>query len=130
MCHVCVSRLYGGGGSGSDDQLVSSAYCSYAVRLPDGAFYAEGSRPSGWFHLVVNYIGPGEDEGIRVYYNGVLVGSDTRKYVHTINDGDGKIAIGRYYNNNQWRDGSVEVDDLILFNQALTDEEIQRLSSD
>ena len=112
-----------------DDQLVSSSHCSYAIRLPDGSFYAEGSRPSGWFHLVVNYIGPEEGEGIRVYYDGVLVGSDTRKNVHTISEGNGQIAIGRFYNNNKWRDGSVVVDDLILFNQALTDDEIQRLSS-
>ena len=113
-----------------DDQLVSSSHCSYAIRLPDGSFYAEGTRPSAWFHLVVNYIGPEEGGGIRVYYDGVLVGSDTRKDVHTISEGNGQIAIGRFYNNNnKWRDGSVVVDDLILFNQALTDDEIQRLSS-
>ena len=108
---------------------ISSACCSYAVRLPDGSFYAEGSRPSGWFHVVVNFIGVEDGEGVRVYYNGEKVGSDPSKSKYAIKKGNGRIAIGRYFTQNSWRDGSVDVDELVLFSQALTSGEIERLNS-
>ena len=38
-------------------------------------------KPSGWFHIVVNYIGPDEGEGIRIYHNGVEVANATTKII-------------------------------------------------
>ena len=78
---------------------------------------------------MVNFLGPEDDQGVKVYYNGVQEGSDPSKYEYAIQVGDRKIAVGRYYTGSSWRDGSVEVDELIMFNQALTNEEIVRLTS-
>ena len=49
----------------------------YYLRVRDGDFHTVGhygtSPPTGWFHVVFNYIGPEDGKGTRVYYNGRLV---------------------------------------------------------
>ena len=90
-------------------------------------------KPSGWFHVVINYFGPNEGEGITVYHNGQEIGSDTTRFPlpDTNTPGEGRMALGRdpigdedfygFY-------GSVEVEDLRFFNQNLTAEAIATLS--
>ena len=72
---------------------------------------------------------PGDGEGTRVYYDGRLVAGVLNKRSMNITEGDGRIAIGRLYTGSNVRSGSHEVDELILFNKALTDDEIERLNS-
>ena len=84
--------------------------------------------------MVFNYIGPQMGEGTRIYYDGRQVASSFEKTRYDalgigIKQGDGRIAIGRSFTGSDWRSGSHEVDELFLFNQALTDEEIERLNS-
>ena len=85
-----------------------------------------------WIHSVVNFIGPGEGQGIRIYHDGNSVNQyrwtitviknsvDTKN----ININIGKIPIPF------WPVVSVEVDELYFFNQALTTAEIKILSND
>ena len=64
--------------------------------LPDGEFVAFHPEPTGWTHFVLNYIGPNEGEGIRLYCNGEEVDSDETKFAgFPFHDGDGKIVVGR-----------------------------------
>ena len=64
-------------------QMVFFTYFRYRVRLPDERFTVTVPKTSGWFHIVLNYI-PGNEttdvgepgHEIRVYHDGILVGSD------------------------------------------------------
>ena len=47
----------------------------FRVFVPVRELRVELNRPIGWTHVVLNYIGP--NAGIKVYYNGTEVGSDT-----------------------------------------------------
>ena len=49
----------------------------FDVDVLDGVFSAEFSRPTGWTDIVLNYVGPNDGQGIRVYYDGVEVVNDT-----------------------------------------------------
>ena len=103
----------------------------YSVYLPDGHFEFRGERRSGWVHAVMNYVGPNEGQGIRIYNDGELIGSDTTKSGEANSPSDGRILIGRadlpligsgggtlpFYT-------SVEVDELLIFNRTLTEPEI------
>ena len=109
-------------------------YYRYSLRLSSGTFYVTVTHTStflsNWFHLVYNYIGPYDGEGIQIYYDGKQVGSDSDKYNTQGIGGDGRIAVGRYYTDEgDWATGSTEVDELFLFNKALTDEEIETIFS-
>ena len=90
------------------------------------------NNPSGWFHIVINYLGPNEGEGIRIYNNGIEVGNDTTKGNGrcTIDDcqPDGQIVVGRYFTRMDLQYVSLQVDELAFFNTALSEDEITMLS--
>ena len=75
-----------------------------------------------------NYIGPNEGQGIRIYQDGNLMGNVTTLTNPYSGKSSGKIVIGRRYPyiNNFY--SSVEVDELLFFNQSLTEPEITTLS--
>ena len=81
--------------------------------------------PSGWFHLVLNLIG--SNDGLSVYHNGLLVANGTTSAADS-SIGDGRIVIGRLSTVHDIAYGSVEIDELMLFNQALPEEQITMLS--
>ena len=90
-------------------------------------------KPSGWFHVVVNFLGPNDGEGLRVHYDGVeleaLRGDPSRRHASSrAQNLESRILIGRlfYIIDNYYI--SVEADELFFFNQALTDPEITTLS--
>ena len=84
-----------------------------------------------WIQSVVNFIGPGKEQGIKVYHDGNSVSRYrwtrpvTQKYVDPKNT---NITIGKI-SKSPWPAVSVEVDELYFFNQALTAEEIKILSN-
>ena len=94
------------------------------MNLPNGYFVESHPRPSGWTYVVLNYIGPNSGEGIRIYMDGSEVGSDTSKRVWSGSTGDGRVVIGRYYTDQDKEYSSVHIDELIYFNNSLTNEEI------
>ena len=93
----------------------------------DGRFSAHFSIPNGWTHIVLNYIGPNDGEGIQIYYNGAEVANDTTKSDGTYSAGDGRIIVGRRYIDEDRRYASMEIDELIFFNEALSTSDIKLL---
>ena len=81
-------------------------------------------RPSGWVHLVLNFCG----NSTVVYHDGIRQ-NDTEQLVTNINPGDGRIVIGRRYSGLDEAYSSVQVDEVLFFNEALTDDEIKMLSN-
>ena len=97
------------------------------MTLTDRYFFVNPSAPSGWTQIVLNYLGPNDGDGIRIYYVGVEVASDTAKSTHGFGAGDGRIVVGRYRTNLNSHYGNVQVDELIFFNEALMRDDIRIL---
>ena len=107
------------------------SFVRYKIRLFGARFFvANQTKLSGWFHLVLNFLGPNDGQGIHIYYNGELKSVKDKPVQHTYAEGDRRIVIGRYYsgNNNTKYDrfASVQVDELLFFNQALKLDEISK----
>ena len=73
----------------------------------------------------MNYMGPATGQGIIVYTDGTLQGSDTSKDTYSWPAGDGRVVIGRQYTDRDERYTSVLVDELTFWNRTLTLQEIQ-----
>ena len=99
-----------------------------SVVLTNGWFATDVLRISDWTHVVINYIGSDNGEGIHIYYDGVEAGSDTSKFAASYGIGDSRIVIGRLYTDRDERYASVELDELMFFNVKLTNSEIIMLS--
>ena len=79
---------------------------------------------------MLNYIGPNDGEGIRIYYNGVEVASDTDKNGGPNSAGDSSIVIGRHNTNfDHMYYASMQIDELLFFNRALTAAKISTLAT-
>ena len=106
-------------------------YSRYSVYLPDGHFEFLEPTTSGLVHAVLNFIGPNEGQGIRIYNDGKLIGNDTTKYNGSFAQSNGRIQIGRL-DTRFLNDLSstapffayVEVDELSIYNRTLTEPEI------
>ena len=85
------------------------------------------NRPSGWFHVVINYIGPNNGQGIRMFIDGSELMSDTAKDAWSFSAGDGMVVVGRDYTDADKEYASVQVDELIFFNQVLSNDHINKL---
>ena len=103
------------------------SFPSFNVGLPDGYFYTDHPKPTGWFHIVLNYIGPNDGEGLRILIDGTEVGSATNKDGGAYPAGDGRIVVGREYTDSGRRYASVRVDELIYFNASLTSDNVQSI---
>ena len=95
--------------------------------MPSGAFIAQHPRPEGWTHIVLNYLGPNNGEGIRMFFDGTQVASDTTKDWE-FSAGDGRIVVGRINTDKENKYSSAEIDELIYFNNSLSTEEIALVS--
>ena len=103
-------------------------YCArLRIFVLNGRYEAFYDEPTGWTHVVLNYIGSNDGQGIRGYVNGEEVASDTDKAVWSYPAGDGRIVVGRLCTDSSWYQASAEVDELVVFNHSLTVEEIQLL---
>ena len=58
------------------------------------------ATPSGWTHIVLNYLGPENGQGNKVYFNGTQVRSAALKAPITNNPGGGRVVVGRHYVDN------------------------------
>ena len=96
---------------------------------PDGYFQVDYSEPSGWTHVAMNYLGPNDSEGIKIYYNGKEAASDTTKSNSSRPDGEGRIVLGRFYTHKDERYSCVQVDELLFFNNALSSTDIIDLNN-
>ena len=99
----------------------------YRVSLLDGYFLVIEARTHGWVHAVLNYIGPNEDQGIKIYHNGEHIANGTKTFQQRSRV-NGRIIIGKVAYMLSTHYASLLVDSLLFFNRALTEEEITMLS--
>ena len=110
---------------------INSIVNSIALRFDfraNGQYTILAALPSDWTHVVINYIGPENGQGIRIYYDGEQADSDTTRTADSKLPGDGRIVIGRYHTDWDDRYASVQLDELIFFNMKLSESEITVLS--
>ena len=69
----------------------------------------------------------GQQERFIIKYDGVEVASDIIKDGRPNNPGDGRIVIGRQLTRGDRDYASVEVDELLFFNEALSEDQIMML---
>ena len=96
----------------------------FRVYLKNRGFVLNHSTTTGWTHIVLNYLGPNEGEGIRIYYDGEEVGTEPTKTSPILTTGIGRIVLGRYYPDEEGHYSSIQVDELLFFNTELTNAEI------
>ena len=76
-----------------------------------------------------NFIGSNDEERIIVYNNGEKATSDQSINMNNnFTHGKGRIAIGRHYSELNEKYVSVQLDELLFFNKALTEAQIMLLS--
>ena len=98
------------------------------VFLLDGNFLAWDFKPTGWTHVVLNYIGPNDGEGIQAFYNGAEEASGTTKDTsRSYSPGNGRIVMGRVFTDQDQNQASVMIDELIYFNASLTSDDVQSI---
>ena len=111
--------------------MCSSDYISLCfsvlVNLQNGQFHASYLKPTGWTHILINYIRFNGGAAIIIHDNNRQVTSDTTKTVKSYSPGDGRIVVGRQYTDKDSNYVSVQVDELIFFNEALTDKDVEAL---
>ncbi len=96
--------------------------CSYQLRLLDGYYFVCQSIPTGW--VFVSLVYECFSSGIYVYHDGLYVSVSTSKQPAANVAGIGNIVMGRKYVDADGKYASAEVDELMLFNAALSEDEI------
>ena len=81
--------------------------------------------PSGWFHILLNFVGPnqGAINGFKVAQADYLGNGGTSVT-------DDSIRIGKYYISEtaSAQYGSLDIDELVIFDRSLTQDEITTLA--
>ena len=86
-----------------------------------------GGLPS-WTQVALVY--HGTDAGVSIYYNGNFKTRDNSKAPHgggSWASGNGKVAIGKFYVQSSGGYASVLIDELMLWNVALSQQQLQQL---
>ena len=80
---------------------------------------------------MLNYIGPEDGEGIRIYIDGQPAGSSSSydPLEPMAPSGDGRVIVGRYYTDDDSFYATVDVDELLFFNEALTDDQVTKIKN-
>ena len=77
----------------------------------------------------MNYIGPNDGEGLQIYHDltNVVNVTQLRTRPNRV-PGNRNLVLGRFINGGDYMYGSVQVDELYLFDRTLTEAEIRMLS--
>ena len=106
----------------------SAIYIRIRMNTMRGAFEVRNLHlSSGWTHIGLNYIGPNNGQGIRVYQDGVQAGSDVTRSNTMYSVPSGRVVVGRLYTNLDSEYLGVDVDELLFFNGKLREKEILHL---
>ena len=100
----------------------------FRIYLPDGRFevsYRISIGFSRWTHVVLNYLGP--NGGIRVYSNGREKTNDLTKEAGSYSSGDPRVVLGRLFTELHRDYAGGDFDELLFFNEILSQEQIIRL---
>ena len=90
-------------------------------------YRTHSTRQTVCLHVVVNYIGPNNGDGIRIFYDGVEVASDTTRDPSSLPGGDGRIVVGTVYTEVNGHYANGQIAELLFFNQALNVIDIKEL---
>ena len=97
----------------------------YELQVTDGKFQMSGDKPSGWTHVIVNYLEP--NAGTKLYYDSVYHRGNIPKFGDSYTPGNGRTVIGRRNVNSDSSYASLEIDELAMFNASLSDVQIGEL---
>ena len=86
-------------------------------------------KTSTGIHLVLNFLGRNIGEGIQAFRDGTLRQASSGGASNDATTGFGQVVVGRRYVNSNQDYAHVEVDELIFFNQALTEDDVSDLYS-
>ena len=108
---------------------------TYVLAFASGFYRSDVRVPSGsnWLHITMNFLGLGPAQGIRIYQDGELVGSDSVIATISLCSVGERLIVGRFSTGPYVPDRgavntSFHLDELMFYNQALTQAEIRRLS--
>ena len=91
--------------------------------------YATTSATADWTHVVLNYIGTEDVQGNKIYIDGVDTESDFTLNDASQEEGDGRTVVGRYLTNVDDHYASVDIDELLFFNEALNDDQVSQIKN-
>ena len=96
------------------------------IYVLDGNFMVGMQIFDSWTHVVMNFIGPKDGQGIKGYANGILRRTDYSLGSATFYPGDGRIVMGRTYTDNSIDSyyANFDLDELFIFNEKLNEDEI------
>ena len=92
--------------------------------MVDGQFKALTSPPTGWTHIVLNYIGPDDGQGFTIYHDGARVLGASDKKPVTGPPSDGRVVVGRRFTYLDEEYAGIDMDELLFFSEKLSDQEI------
>ena len=96
----------------------------------DGQFYNEMTISNSWIHIVQNFIGPAANQGILVYKDGVEhVDSHTKNTGTSSSPGVGRVVAGRTVTDVDSNYASVTLDELLFFNEILSEQQALDLTN-
>ena len=75
---------------------------------------------------MLNFIGPSIGQGVQAFRDGTQIDDATEGSDSHDTAGPGRVVVGRRFVNRNQDYAHVEVDELIFFNQALTEEEVSQ----
>ena len=77
--------------------------------------------------MVVNYVGPEDGAGFKVYLDGEFAADCSDDVIKS--PGDDRIVVGRTRTNEDQLHASLELDEVLLFNATLSEEVIETLNA-
>ena len=102
--------------------------CRFYVTLTDSFLYRNvGKVQNQWIHLVMNYIGPMENEGFEVFQDGSLVQVQLGRGDYDGIPGNGSLVIGKRYVDEDNKYVSMDLDELVFFNRKLMAPEVMKI---
>ena len=110
-----------------------SRNCCFAFRYhawnSKSFFYVDVARPTGWVHVVSNFIGTADE--MKIYHDGAEAGHATRIVEEDREEdrvsNEGTIFVGRFRPNST---STFVIDEMLFFNAALSEDDITLLSTD
>ena len=102
-------------------------YC-YGVRLPTASKQLRVSVPDEWFHMV--FMVEGENTGIKVDHNKIARTASVDTSSNNFLTGPGTTVIGKLSSDQEIYHGTVIVDELAMWNRALSPAEVAQVYGD
>ena len=75
----------------------------------------------------MNYIGPGNDEGFKVFQDGALVEAELGMGSYYATPGNGSLVLGKRYVDEDDNYAWIDLDELVFFNRKLTAPEVMKI---